>query len=222
MHPIVRLVGIMGVFVLAAAAWLILGAVTGSRTSEQKGTLEGRVADLWGSPQTQLAPIFELQWMEQETKTEQIIDATGRTSTKKTIESVARSKLVDPMRSRLAVDLHAEFHSARDQRDLARRHVDPSEFGRQLQDSQLRNDEQLAVGIDEHAPLHRLACAKLMDRNALEIGRIAIGQHGHHAVYEVGSGRQIGKRAASSRPCARGSSATAASQKRRIISILPL
>jgi inner membrane protein involved in colicin E2 resistance len=98
----------MGVFVLAAAAWLILGAVTGSRTSEQKGTLEGRVADLWGSPQTQLAPSFELQWVEQETKTEQVIDATGRTSTKKTIESVARSKLVDPMRSRLAVDLHLD------------------------------------------------------------------------------------------------------------------
>ena len=108
MHPIVRLVGIMGVFVLAAAAWLILGAVTGSRTSEQKGTLEGRVADLWGSPQTQLAPSFELQWVEQETKTEQVIDATGHTSTKKTIESVARSKLVDPMRSRLAVDLHLD------------------------------------------------------------------------------------------------------------------
>ncbi len=33
-----------------------------------------------------------------------------------------------------------------------------------------------------------------MDRDALEIGRIAIGEHGDHAVYEVGSSRQIGRR----------------------------
>ena len=96
MHPIVRLFGIMGVFMLATVGWLILGAVTGSRTNEQKGTLEGRVADLWGSPQTQSAPSFELQWVEQETKTEQVVDAAGHTTTKKTIESVLRTKMVDP------------------------------------------------------------------------------------------------------------------------------
>jgi inner membrane protein involved in colicin E2 resistance len=108
MHPIVRLFGIMGVFMLATMGWLILGAVTGSRTNHQKGALQGRVADLWGSPQTQPAPSFELQWVEQETKTEQIVDAMGRTSVKKTIESVTRSKMVDPVRSRLAVDLHLD------------------------------------------------------------------------------------------------------------------
>src|SRR5687768_826478 len=108
MHPVVRLFGIMGVFMLATVGWLILGAVTGSRTSSQKGALEGRVSDLWGSPQTQSAPSFELQWIEQETKTEHVTDATGKTSVKKTIESVQRSKLVDPSRSRLAVDLHLD------------------------------------------------------------------------------------------------------------------
>jgi inner membrane protein involved in colicin E2 resistance len=108
MHPIVRLVGIMGVFMLAAVAWVILGAVTGSRTNDQKGALEGRVADLWGSPQTQSAPSFELHWIEQETKTEQVTDATGHTVTKKTTETVPRTKMVDPIRSRLAVDLHLD------------------------------------------------------------------------------------------------------------------
>jgi len=108
MHPFVRLIGIMCVFILATMGWLILGAVTGSRTNAQKGTLEGRVADLWGSPQTQTAPIFELHWTEQETKTEQVIDATGRTTTKKTIEAVPRVKMVDPARSRLTVDLHLD------------------------------------------------------------------------------------------------------------------
>jgi inner membrane protein involved in colicin E2 resistance len=66
------------------------------------------VSDLWGSPQTQAAPIFELHWTEQETKTEQVTDPTGRTTTKKTVESVARVQMVDPSRSRVAVDLHLD------------------------------------------------------------------------------------------------------------------
>ena len=71
MHPFVRLAGIICVFVLAAIGWLILGGVTSSRSTDQRSTLDGRVADLWGSPQTQSAPAFELRWAEQETKTEQ-------------------------------------------------------------------------------------------------------------------------------------------------------
>lgn len=108
MHPLVRIIGIMGVFMLATVGWLILGAVTGSRTNDQRGTLEGRVADLWGSPQVQPAPSFELHWTEQETKTEQVTDATGHTTTKRTVEPVPRVKVVDPLRSRLAVDLHLD------------------------------------------------------------------------------------------------------------------
>ena len=108
MHPLLRIFGIMGVFMLATLGWLILGAVTGSRTNDQRGTLEGRVADLWGSPQIQSAPSFELQWTEQETKTEQVTDAIGHTTTKKTVETVPRVKVVDPVRSRLAVDLHLD------------------------------------------------------------------------------------------------------------------
>src|SRR6266498_4155721 len=52
MHPFVRLVGIMAVFVLAALGWVVLGGVMSSRTTDQRATLDGRVADLWGSPQT--------------------------------------------------------------------------------------------------------------------------------------------------------------------------
>src|SRR6266478_1880570 len=108
MHPFVRLVGIMGVFMLAALAWLVLGGVTSSRTTDQRGALEGRVADLFGSPQAQSAPTFELHWTEQETKTEQITDPGGNTSTKKTMETVQRTQIVDPGSSRLAVDLHLD------------------------------------------------------------------------------------------------------------------
>jgi inner membrane protein involved in colicin E2 resistance len=98
----------MGVFMLATLAWLVLGGVTSSRTTDQRGSLEGQVADLFGSPQTQNAPSFELHWTEQETKTEQITDPGGNTSTKKTIETVQRAQVVDPGSSRLAVDLHLD------------------------------------------------------------------------------------------------------------------
>jgi inner membrane protein involved in colicin E2 resistance len=108
MHPFVRLIGIMGVFVLAALGWLVLGGVMSSRTTDQRSTLDGRVADLWGSPQTQGAPAFDLHWIEQETKTEQIIDASGKTSTRKTVESVPRTQAVDPVRSRIGVDIRLD------------------------------------------------------------------------------------------------------------------
>jgi hypothetical protein len=98
----------MGVFSLAALGWLILGGVTSSRTTDQRATLDGRVADLWGSPQAQSAPTFELHWNDEETKTEQITDASGKTSTKKTVEVVTRVQPVDASQSRILVDLHLD------------------------------------------------------------------------------------------------------------------
>jgi inner membrane protein involved in colicin E2 resistance len=108
MSPLLRLMGVVCVFVFAAFGWLVLGGVTSSRTSEQRGTLDGRVADLWGSPQMQQAPAFELHWTEQASKTEQITDDTGHTRTKTTVENVARVQSVDPMRSRIESDLHLD------------------------------------------------------------------------------------------------------------------
>src|SRR5215831_5504977 len=108
MHAFVRLLGIMAVFTLAAVGWLILGGVTSSRTTDQRAMLDGRVADLWGSPQTQAAPSFELRWIEEETKTEQFTDPNGKTSTKRTVERVTRTQPVDPAGSRIFVDLHLD------------------------------------------------------------------------------------------------------------------
>src|SRR6476661_8151377 len=108
MNPLLRLMGIVCVFVVAALGWLVLGGVTSSRTSDQRGTLDGRVADLWGSPQTQQAPTFELRWTEPATKTEQITDDAGHTRTKTTVENVLRVQSVDPMRTRIESDLHLD------------------------------------------------------------------------------------------------------------------
>jgi inner membrane protein involved in colicin E2 resistance len=108
MNPLVRLVGIVGVFLVTALSWLILGGVTSSRTSDQRGTLDGRVADLWGSPQAQVAPTFALEWKERENKSEQITDASGKTTTRATFEMVPRTQVIDPRSSRIDVDLHLD------------------------------------------------------------------------------------------------------------------
>ena len=53
--------------------------------------------------------------------------------------------------ARLAIDLDPELDAARDQRDRARRDIQPAELGHDPQRALLRNDQQLAVGVDEHA-----------------------------------------------------------------------
>ena len=103
-----HLLAIVAVFGLASLGWIILGGVTSSRTSEQRKALDGRAADLWGSSQTQQAPSFELRWSEVVSKTEQITDEQGRTKTHATSESSLRTQSVDPVRTRIDVDLHLD------------------------------------------------------------------------------------------------------------------
>ncbi len=51
-----RLVGLIFVYVVTCAAWMILAGVTELRTSEQTRQLRGQVSSLWGEPQAQSAP----------------------------------------------------------------------------------------------------------------------------------------------------------------------
>lgn len=109
MHPIVRLLGIFAVFLTTAAAWLVLGGVVTSRTSEQSFALDGRVSDLWGRPQVQLAPTFTEEWTVEVASTENVTDPrTGLVSVVQKVERVPQSQRVDPSRSRVAADLHLD------------------------------------------------------------------------------------------------------------------
>jgi inner membrane protein involved in colicin E2 resistance len=104
-HPVLRILGIVFVFLLATAAWVVLGGVTSSRSGEQRAALDGRVADLWGSAQTQNAPAFALQWYEPVQHTEQVTDARGYTSTVLKTENVLQTLPVDASQSRVNADL---------------------------------------------------------------------------------------------------------------------
>ena len=60
MYTTWRMLAIVGVFVAASVAWLILGAVTSQRTKNQGAKLGGEVVSLWGQPQVQQGPSFEV------------------------------------------------------------------------------------------------------------------------------------------------------------------
>jgi hypothetical protein len=56
MRGFLNLFGIGVVWLLAVAAWMALGAVTGSRRETQATSLRAKVNELWGQEQTQQAP----------------------------------------------------------------------------------------------------------------------------------------------------------------------
>ena len=65
MNPLVRIIGIVCVFVLASIAWMILGGTMGSRTYDVSSRLDGAVDNLWGSAQDQRPPDFVFHWQTQ-------------------------------------------------------------------------------------------------------------------------------------------------------------
>jgi inner membrane protein involved in colicin E2 resistance len=57
-----RIIGIAFVFMMTTISWLVLGGVTSSRSGDQRHELTEAVQDLWGSPQTQVAPKLAFEW----------------------------------------------------------------------------------------------------------------------------------------------------------------
>jgi inner membrane protein involved in colicin E2 resistance len=56
MHTLSRLAAISFIYVCTTIAWLILGATLDHRTNTADGSLRGKVATIWGSPQEQHPP----------------------------------------------------------------------------------------------------------------------------------------------------------------------
>lgn len=56
MQTALRAIAILAVFAVVSVAWLVLGGVMSARTSSQTLATRERVADLWGTPQTQEPP----------------------------------------------------------------------------------------------------------------------------------------------------------------------
>ncbi len=69
MSKFLRFIGIVGVFIVTTAAWLVFGAVMDGRTRSQSGELRGQVSELWGTVQSQQAPRFTFEWRTEEIET---------------------------------------------------------------------------------------------------------------------------------------------------------
>jgi len=79
MHPVLRIMGIVVVFVVAAIGWVAFGGVMQLRTRGQTEELRGRVGDLWGEPQSQAAPQLLFLWThEVEQTTTEVVGADGQ------------------------------------------------------------------------------------------------------------------------------------------------
>lgn len=66
MHPVLRIFGIIVVFVVSAIAWVTLAGITQSRTNTQTYEMEGQITELWGTPQVQRAPTMIFRWATEE------------------------------------------------------------------------------------------------------------------------------------------------------------
>ena len=108
MHPVLRILGIGFAFALTAIAWLTLGGVTSSRTSEQQLQLDGRVSDLWGRSQSQSAPRLQQEWVEEVPKIEYVKDDKGNRSEVRRIERVQRTAEASVASTRATVDLRLD------------------------------------------------------------------------------------------------------------------
>lgn len=78
-----RVLAIVGIYVLACLAWLVLGGSIEDRTKQADGRLSEKVQSLWGEPQAQVAPELRFAWKETVQESETVEDQA--THEKKTV-----------------------------------------------------------------------------------------------------------------------------------------
>jgi len=113
-----RLAVIFSIFLLASAAWVVLGTSMLFRSEQSSHELEGEVADLWGAPQEQQAPqAFYLV----PTKVTKIVEspamataaegpvAAAQATAKKITVTKDEERLLQPQRSDISVKLETDY-----------------------------------------------------------------------------------------------------------------
>ena len=95
-----RIAAIGFIFACTSVAWVILAQVVSHRTHQQDTKLKAAVGQLWGTPQSQRAPL--LYWTTEETVVTQTPDGQSTEHAKE------RRHLLPLAASRLQVDLHLE------------------------------------------------------------------------------------------------------------------
>lgn len=108
MGGVIRMFAVGVVFVVATIGWLILGGVTNERSGDQRFELKGEVQNLWGSPQTQVAPKLIFQWQTQrEAKRVEATESGVREIVETVIDDHQDPALLN--RSDVDVNLHSDL-----------------------------------------------------------------------------------------------------------------
>ena len=108
MRPFLRLFGIAAVFVLATLAWLGLGGLTHSRTSDTTAALRGEVGSLWGRPHVQAAPRLQFQWQTREER-EETVERDGKSHTTRKLVTVTHDDWRSPASTRVTAALSEDL-----------------------------------------------------------------------------------------------------------------
>ena len=107
MRSALRLFAIAVIFVATSIGWVVLGGVMSSRSSSQSYELRSRVADLWGSPQTQNGPALAFEWTsEKDVVRTETVNGVERKVTERVVEQ--KTQDVPVAGTRIDVDLHLD------------------------------------------------------------------------------------------------------------------
>lgn len=107
MNPALRILAIAAIFVFSSVAWITLGGVTLGRSGSQSTKLRDAVAELWGKPQAQTAPVLALETTTtRSVRRTETVGGVVRTIDERVDEKATRE--VSLSSSDVAVDLHLD------------------------------------------------------------------------------------------------------------------
>ena len=107
MKAALRLFAIACIFLGTTVAWVVLGGIMSSRSSDQKQELRGKVAELWGAPQAQAGPALSFEWT--------VVSDVDRTELVGNVERRIKQRVaelkrqdVSVIKTRVTTDLHLD------------------------------------------------------------------------------------------------------------------
>jgi hypothetical protein len=103
-----RLLAIAFIVIVAAIAWFALGASVTARSGEFDGRLSAEVAQLWGGPHRQQAPVVFVERVRQVRETVQQATPTGANVSSEIVRTVTDREPVPLTSSRIDVDLQLQ------------------------------------------------------------------------------------------------------------------
>jgi len=99
-----RIGALVGIFICASVAWMVLGTTIFVRTNDLGPELNSKVASSWGSPQEQKQPSVSYQWKE-----EQVTAAEENGKSVNKVQNVTRSMGAPIQSTRVGADLHLDY-----------------------------------------------------------------------------------------------------------------